>query len=360
MFFRQMASFLPTIIFACCLLFTIALALIDIKKKRICRHHPRLSVVIATYNDAEFIQETIKRLNIAYDNLDILVVNDASTDNTLELLKDVKVISNKINLGKVESVNKGILESLNEYILILDSDIIIRKENIDDMLSRINEENVGAVSCRFKIINKGMIPSMVNLEFSMLALTHSAYNVSTALSLWGGCILFKRKALLDIGLFKKNMITEDMDSALNLAEKGYKVQQCWTPVGTYSATKLSEWFEQKIRWAAGGMQCFLKHPEIFLFSPLSIIYFGAYTLMAYSFLASPFDLSNMATYGLLSCLLSTPYFFINLEHYKDIPKILLVVPFTVIYYPIWAVVSIIGLFVGAYKFYKLEEDDRGW
>ena len=90
--------------------------------------NPLISVVIPLYNKAKFICETLDSvLQQDYSNLEILVVNDASTDESLEVIKTysdsrIKIINNKTNQGLSESRNIGIKNSKGELIALLDAD----------------------------------------------------------------------------------------------------------------------------------------------------------------------------------------------------------------------------------------------
>jgi glycosyltransferase involved in cell wall biosynthesis len=87
---------------------------------------PKVSVVIPTYQSAKYIQEAIDSiLNQAYKDYEIIVVDDGSTDDTIQVLKKygtrIKVIRQE-NRGAANARNRGILASCGEYIAFLDSD----------------------------------------------------------------------------------------------------------------------------------------------------------------------------------------------------------------------------------------------
>lgn len=90
--------------------------------------NPLISVVIPLYNKAKFICETLDSvLQQDYSNLEILVINDTSTDDSLEVIKTysdsrIKIINNKTNQGLSESRNIGIRRSKGELIALLDAD----------------------------------------------------------------------------------------------------------------------------------------------------------------------------------------------------------------------------------------------
>ncbi|MEY2701666.1 MAG: hypothetical protein RLY43_299, partial [Bacteroidota bacterium] len=104
----------------------------DIKKQ------PLVSVTICTYNRANFIMQAIHSIEEqTYKNIEIIIVDDASTDNTEELIKNyssplpIKYFKNKKNINIAGTRNETIKYSSGEYIAILDSDDFwIDKEKI--------------------------------------------------------------------------------------------------------------------------------------------------------------------------------------------------------------------------------------
>lgn len=91
---------------------------------------PLVSVVLATYNRAEYIKKAIKSvLNQAYENIELIIVDDCSTDSTLKLISTYKnsgrrivIVKNKINLGFPKSLNRGIDSARGKYIARIDDD----------------------------------------------------------------------------------------------------------------------------------------------------------------------------------------------------------------------------------------------
>ena len=97
---------------------------------------PLVSVILSTYNEEKYIIDSINSiLNQNYENIEIIIVDDASTDNTVDLIKSIK--SNKIKLyindtnkKLAYNLNFAILKSNGEYIARMDADDISRKNRI--------------------------------------------------------------------------------------------------------------------------------------------------------------------------------------------------------------------------------------
>ena len=91
---------------------------------------PKISVLMPVYNCEKFLKKAIDSiLNQTFDNFEYIIINDGSTDNTLNIIKSykdkrIKIINNSKNLGISRSLNKGIRQAKGEYIARHDSDDI--------------------------------------------------------------------------------------------------------------------------------------------------------------------------------------------------------------------------------------------
>jgi len=97
--------------------------------------NPKVSVVIPVYNAELFVAEAIESiLNQTYNNIEVIVVNDASTDSTGLILTGfvdrVKIITNKVNMGDPASRNRGITASSGYYYASMDADDVCLPDRI--------------------------------------------------------------------------------------------------------------------------------------------------------------------------------------------------------------------------------------
>ena len=105
----------------------------------------KASIVIANYNNAQFINECINSLNSqTYNNIEIIFFDDNSQDNSIEIIekfKNVKVVKNDIqtNFGSINQINafkKGIELSTGDVIFFLDSDDYFHKSKIEKIINQ--------------------------------------------------------------------------------------------------------------------------------------------------------------------------------------------------------------------------------
>jgi len=185
----------------------------------------KVSIIIPCYNSAEFIQEAVESaINQTYSNIEIIIVDDGSIDNTNEIIKSLAnkykqiiFLSNKENKGVVYSRNLAIDNSNGEYILPLDSDDIIDKTYVEKAVKILNgNPEIGIVYCEADYI--GAKTGQWNLrEFNKKDFIFSNCIFCTS--------LFRKESFYKAGKFKENMEKglEDWDLWLSLIELGYRV-----------------------------------------------------------------------------------------------------------------------------------------
>ena len=106
-----------------------------------------LSIIIPIYNEEIDLKKNIKEVCNFFSSkffFEVIVVNDGSTDNSLEILDaldipNLKIINNDSNLGKGAAIKKGILTSLGEIILITDADLSTPIRYFDDLYSKYQQ-----------------------------------------------------------------------------------------------------------------------------------------------------------------------------------------------------------------------------
>ena len=240
-------------------------------------YNPFVSVVIAAYNEEKVICKTIESiLESDYNNFEIIIVNDGSTDNTAgvitENFKDntnIRLI-NKINTGKSSSVNVGFKEAKGEIVVALDADTLIAKNAITLLICHFTDENIAAVSGNVKVGNVHNLLTLwqhveyvtgFNLERRAFAELNCITVVPGAIGAW------RMEAVKRAGYFKEDTLAEDTDITMTLLRMGYKIAfEEFAYAYTESPSNLKSLLKQRYRWTYGTLQCLWKHREA-LFNP---------------------------------------------------------------------------------------------
>lgn len=124
---------------------------------------PLVSVVITCYNYDKYIALAIESaLSQTYPNLEIVIVNDGSTDNSDQVISEY-LNNDKIayikqeNMGQAHAKNVGVLNSAGSYIAFLDADDIWCADKLEKQMLKFNDRNVGVVYCRAKYVDENNI-----------------------------------------------------------------------------------------------------------------------------------------------------------------------------------------------------------
>ena len=101
---------------------------------------PKVSVIIPTYNDENVIHRSIESaINQSYTNIEIIVVDDGSADNTISVIKEYKeeinLLRHKENLGGSAARNSGICEASGDYLAFLDADDEWKREKLETQIN---------------------------------------------------------------------------------------------------------------------------------------------------------------------------------------------------------------------------------
>jgi GT2 family glycosyltransferase len=202
-----------------------------------------LSIIIVTWNTALITQKCVQTINKFLDNPEIIIVDNGSEDNTVELLskeKNVKIIENHTNLGFSKANNQGVKIAQGEYLLFLNSDIELIDDSINDLFKYFKDnENIGIVGPKF--LNPDLTPqaSVFPKQSALNAFkefylnqknSYSKYIPKTEkpIKVWavsGGCILTRKSFFKSIGAWNEKYFFyfEDMDLCRKINKIGKDV-----------------------------------------------------------------------------------------------------------------------------------------
>ncbi len=169
---------------------------------------PFISCILAARNEEKHIKNCIYSLiNSSYSNKEIIIVNDASTDKTGEVLekefgnlKNVKIIHLKENLGKKKAIAQGIKISKGEIFVFTDSDSILAYDAIEKIIAVFeNDKTVGGISGHGRALNSNINfftrvqDSWYETQFSIKKAFESIWGAVTCVS--GPLAAFRREAV---------------------------------------------------------------------------------------------------------------------------------------------------------------------
>ena len=233
-------------------------------------YRPKVTVLLAAYNEEDHIEATIEgALAIDYPDYEVVVVNDGSTDGTVEKIKpyvdrgDVRLIHKAMNEGKAMALNDAVPQTRGEIILIIDADAVPDRHILKKMVPHFQYSRVGAVTGNPRVANRSSLLSKLQaIEFtSIVSLQRRGSRIWGKMLTMSGVVgAFDRNVLLDVGLFGPEMATEDIDLTWKIQLKFYEIRYepraiVWMRV----PTSVRGLWRQRKRWALGLSQVVRRH-----------------------------------------------------------------------------------------------------
>ncbi|MFS0503751.1 glycosyltransferase family 2 protein [Lactiplantibacillus plantarum] len=235
---------------------------------------PFITIMIPAHNEEVMIEHTINYLmnNLNYEKYEVLVTDDGSTDETpaiLERLQNVydnlRVVTIKKNQGKAHAFNVGVGFARGEVILSNDADSIPEPDALWKYMSYFMGEehaNTAAVTANMDVQNRStIIAKSQTVEFSSIVGVIKRSQVSALGNMYaysGANTMYRRDALIDVGLFRQDRATEDISIAWDHQLNG------WTTVFSPDILfymnvpeNLDALYHQRKRWAKGGTEVLL-------------------------------------------------------------------------------------------------------
>jgi len=235
----------------------------------------RVCVVIPAYNEERVIARSVRRiLESSYRNLEVIVVDDGSKDDTFGVLTANFAGEPRVTLvrlangGKANALNVGLTRAQGDIIVALDADTIFKRDAIARLVRWFVDPSVGAVAGNAKVGNRiNMITrwqaleyiGAQNLERRALAALGTLTVVPGAIGAW------RRSAIEQLGGFTSDTVAEDQDLTIALQQAGYRVLFDSSAVAwTEAPTTFRGLARQRFRWAYGTLQCLWKYRKLAL------------------------------------------------------------------------------------------------
>lgn len=142
---------------------------------------PKVSIIIPVYNTEAYVEETLRSImNQTLQEIEIIVINDGSTDESLPIVINMSLLDSRIkiinqnNKGLSGARNAGIYASLGEYLYFMDSDDLLDKETLEDCYKLCKEKDLDFVFFDAEIFNyKNQYNLQLNYQRSHLIIPGS-------------------------------------------------------------------------------------------------------------------------------------------------------------------------------------------
>ena len=226
---------------------------------------PFVSVLVAAYCEEAVIERTLAALlALDYPRYEIVVVDDGSSDRTVEILRPyaadgrIRLLEKRVNEGKAMALNDAIPLLAAEIVVVVDADIQPRPDTLRHLVGHFEHGRVAAVAGNPQVTNTSALLAKVQAtEFaSIVSVLRRAQRVwGRILTVSGAICAFRKSAMVDAGLFDPEMATEDIALTWKLQRRFYDVRyEPRAVVAMQVPESLKGLYHQRKRWATGLAQ----------------------------------------------------------------------------------------------------------
>ncbi len=251
---------------------------IDILKELV--EFPAVSILIPAHNEEKVIDKTVKAmlaLDYPEDKLEVIVINDNSSDNTGKILEDIKKIYSNRDLkvittdkitggkGKSNALNIGYKNSKGEYVVVYDADNTPERLALRYLVYAIaNSNELGAVIGKFRTRNKNknFLTRFINIEtlsFQWMAQA-GRWQLFRLCTIPGTNFIIRKSVIEALGGWDIHAVAEDTEISFRIYKMGYRIG--FMPLAVtweQEPEKLRVWFKQRTRWAKGNIYVLTKY-----------------------------------------------------------------------------------------------------
>ncbi|WP_155059844.1 bifunctional polysaccharide deacetylase/glycosyltransferase family 2 protein [Streptomyces blattellae] len=230
-----------------------------------------VSVIVPAYNEKECIANTLESLAKSTHPIEIIIVDDGSSDGTSEIARaaadslgmtNVRVIRQE-NAGKPAALNNGVRSASHDIVVMMDGDTVFEPETVRRLVQPFADPGIGAVAGNAKVGNRDtVIGAWQHIEYVMgFNLDRRMYDLLRCMPTIPGAIgAFRRAAVLEVGGMSEDTLAEDTDITIAMHRQGWRVvYQEHAKAWTEAPGSLKQLWSQRYRWSYGTMQALWKH-----------------------------------------------------------------------------------------------------
>ncbi len=202
----------------------------------------KISIIIPTWNTAQITKKCVNTINTFIPDQEIIVVDNGSEDNTVEVLtkiKNVKIVKNGTNLGFAKANNIGLKSATSDYIVFMNSDMELIDKSLLNLIKFLKEnKDIGIIGPKFLNPDKTpqasvFPPQTCQNAFKEFWLGQQSYSKYLPLEeeplavsyISGGCIAVNKKYFEKIGKWNEKYFFyfEDMDLCRQVTKSGKQI-----------------------------------------------------------------------------------------------------------------------------------------
>lgn len=242
---------------------------------------PSITVIVPAHDEEQVILRCLDSIFAnKYRSLEVIVVDDGSTDATYSLVRKYKRrhdydnlrLVHQANKGKASAINNGIKKAQSKLVMVLDSDSYLDQRALRQVANYFDDPAVVMTAANIKIIDDGSILGLVQKFEYLIAYrmkrAQSAFNIEYIIGGIGST--FRRDIAIEVGYYDTDTVTEDIDFTMKILRRGNVTQRVvYAPTVlayTESVMTFGQLIRQRFRWKFGRFQTFIKNWQMF-FNP---------------------------------------------------------------------------------------------
>jgi cellulose synthase/poly-beta-1,6-N-acetylglucosamine synthase-like glycosyltransferase/peptidoglycan/xylan/chitin deacetylase (PgdA/CDA1 family) len=226
-----------------------------------------VSVIVPAYNESAGIEAAVRSLLASDHPVEIIVVDDGSTDGTADLVESLRLPGVRVirqrNAGKPAALNAGLAAARCELVVMVDGDTVFEPGTVRTIVQPFADPRVGAVSGNAKVVNRGgLLGRWQHIEYVVgFNLDRRLFDLAECMPTVPGAVgAFRRRALLALGGVSDVTLAEDTDLTMALCRAGWRVVYEEGAVAwTEAPASLNALWRQRYRWCYGTLQAMWKH-----------------------------------------------------------------------------------------------------
>ncbi|HVM75139.1 MAG TPA: glycosyltransferase [Candidatus Saccharimonadales bacterium] len=238
---------------------------------------PSVTVLIPAHNEESVIVQTVTSVLLSdLSDIQVIVVDDGSSDATLDLLQNnfgrneaVQII-HQVNRGKAAALNHALAHAKTDIVVTIDADTEIESDAIRKLLRHFSDPSVGAVAGNVKVGNRSRwLTRWQALEYiTSQNMEKRAFDLLNCITVVPGALgAWRKKAIEDAGGITADTVAEDADLTIGIRRLGWRVTYDEEAIAWTEAPETPKaLIRQRFRWTFGTLQSFWKHHDT-LFKP---------------------------------------------------------------------------------------------
>jgi poly-beta-1,6-N-acetyl-D-glucosamine synthase len=240
---------------------------------------PLVTILIPAHNEKKVIERCLKSVvQSNYKRLQIIVIDDASRDNTSQLVRafikanpqiDIRLVRKRKNGGKGEALNYGLRNyAKGDLAMTLDSDSILLRDTISNAVAYFQDPQIVGVAANVHILEEWTLLGMLQKFEHMIGYrSKKVYSLTNCEFVIGGVAsTYRMNMLRKVGFYDTDTQTEDIGLSIKVVNEGNKQNKIIYGADVVAATEgvatLRALLKQRYRWKYGSIQNIIKYRHL--------------------------------------------------------------------------------------------------